>query len=256
MLTRFFVPGLMVSLVLAEACSGSANKPSERADQAADAGAGTIDGSTTAVIPPIQKTPLGMACNANTDCASGFCTDGVCCDSACGQTCYTCNLPAAPGHCAALTSGADPSASPACVAPSACVLPATAIVPSCRLVNGAACQADGDCVSGHCLTYYVDADGDGYGSSEQAHFCQELGTPPPNGYAAYAGDCCDLDTGANPAFNSALFLEMADACGSFDWNCDGQLEQEKSCPSAVACGAACVANFGFASVTLFTAACH
>ena len=58
---------------------------------------------------------------------------------------------------------------------------------------------------GHCLTYYVDADGDGYGTAEQARFCENLNAPPPTGYAAYSGDCCDLDSGANPGFDSTQF---------------------------------------------------
>jgi hypothetical protein len=128
-------------------------------------------------------------------------------------------------------------------------------------VDGAACQADGDCVSGHCLTFYVDADGDGYGGSDEAHFCSELNAAPPAGYAAYTGDCCDLDAGANPGFDSSQFLAMPDACGSFDWNCNGVVAQQKSCPlGAVQCGQECsfplpVTN-GVVYVPLFTEACN
>ena len=199
---------------------------------------------------------LGAACRTATECASNFCADGVCCDSGCGQQCYACNLAGASGHCAAMNSGTDTNSSAVCVAPSACVLPAGSAVPSCKFVDGTACQSDADCMSGHCITYFVDSDGDGYGTSQEGHFCAALNASPPAGYAAYTGDCCDLDTGANPGFATSQFLEMPDACGSFDWNCDGQLEQERSCPNAVACGAACIANLGFFSVSLFTAACH
>ena len=268
MLTKLLFPTVIVSVLVAAACSGSANNPNERTDHPADTGVASVDAapaptsvdaSTTLVLPPplvIPKTALGLACSTNADCASGFCTDGLCCDSACGQTCYACNLPAAPGHCAALTSGVDLNASPACIAPSACVLSAGTTVPSCRLMDGSACQSDGDCISAHCLAYYVDADGDGYGSSEEAHFCEELGTPPPAGYAAYSGDCCDLDSGANPAFNSALFLAMPDACGSYDWNCNGVVAQQKSCPTQVSCGGTCTITIAGFTAQAFTEACN
>jgi hypothetical protein len=229
----------------------------EHSDAEADAGS-AADALPTTGLP---RNPLGSACGANGDCTSGFCTDGVCCDSACGQTCYACDQPAALGHCAALTSGEDPNAATECTAPSACVLPISSAVPLCKLVDGAACQADGDCVSRHCLTFYVDADGDGYGLSDQARFCSELNAAPPAGYAAYTGDCCDLDAGANPGFDSSQFLAMPDACGSFDWNCNGVVAPQKNCPlGPVLCGQDCsfplpVPN-GVIYVPLFTEACN
>ena len=157
---------------------------------------------------------------------------------------------------AGLTSGEDPNAATACIAPSACSLPSSSTVPVCKLVDGSACQADGDCLSGHCLTFYVDADGDGYGGSDEANFCSELNGPPPAGYAAYPGDCCDLDAGANPGFDSSQFLAMPDACGSFDWNCDGKETEQRSCSTPVACGADCIVSVLFATLDLFTEACN
>ncbi len=236
----------------------------EHADGKPDAGGtGTDRGSTPdAASPPVVVTPknlLGSACSANTECGSGFCTDGVCCDSACGQTCYACDQQATMGHCAALTSGEDSEATTVCIAPSACFMPASTNLPACKFVDGTLCRQDGDCVSGHCLTYYADRDGDGYGGSEEGHFCAELNGPPPAGYAAYTGDCCDLDAGANPGFDSTQFLAMPDACGSFDWNCNGVITEEKSCPTDVSatCGQACSLNLGiYGTVTLFTMACN
>ena len=254
--------GFFITLVLplASLTGCPNNTPGDHPDPPGDAGDPTQDAKAPPVAINSPTNPLGSTCTSNTDCASGFCTDGVCCDSACGQTCYACNQQAAVGHCAALTSGADPNATLACVAPSACVLPATSSVPACKLVDGSACQGDSDCVSGHCLTYYVDADGDGYGTSEEAHFCEELNAPPPVGYAAYSGDCCDVDSGANPAFDSTQFLEMPDACGSFDWNCNGVIAQQKTCPTgAVQCGQTCNLTFvfgGTSEIPLFTEACN
>lgn len=220
-------------------------------DGEVDAGSDGSQGSTD-----LPRNPLGTTCSSGADCTSAFCVDGVCCDSACGETCYACDQPAALGHCAALTSSEDPDATTACTAPSACFLPASTTVPACKLVDGTACQADGDCVSGHCLTYYADADGDGYGGSDEAHFCSELNGAPPAGYAAYTGDCCDLDSGANPGFDSSQFLTMPDACGSFDWNCDGKETQQRSCPTSIACGADCNINLGFFVYDAFTEACN
>ena len=37
-------------------------------------------------------------------------------------------------------------------------------------------------------------------------------------------DCCDYDSRANPG--DTTYYPTADACGSFDYNCDGQLEQQ------------------------------
>jgi len=254
--SAFFI-ALVAPLVLLTGCPN--NTAADHPDPKPDAGDPTPD----AMAPPtdvnvtVPRNPLGSTCSANNDCTSGFCTDGVCCDSVCGQTCYACNLQAAMGHCAALTTGQDLTATTVCVAPSACFLPASSSVPACKLVDGSTCQADGDCISSHCLTYYTDADGDGYGSSEQAHFCEELNAAPPSGYAAYSGDCCDLDAGANPSFDSTQFLAMPDACGSYDWNCNGVLTQQNTtCPTAVACGQACTENVFGLKFTAFTEACN
>jgi hypothetical protein len=239
---------VVLPLVLLAGCpTNTTSHPDSGADAAADSSGGNQVGAAD----------LGTACASGANCASGFCTDGVCCDSACDQTCYACDQQTALGHCAALTGGQDPNATSTCTAPSACFLPGSSSVPACKLVDGAACQADGDCVSGHCLTFYADADGDGYGGSDEAHFCSELNGAPPAGYAAYSGDCCDLDSGANPAFDSSQFLAMPDACGSYDWNCNGVVTQQKSCSTPVACGADCNVSLGiFGSFTLFTAACN
>lgn len=261
MYTTRTIPSLAAAAALCTLVACSSSSPNEHPHPKPDAtpavsvqDAATPDLPITTVVVP--RNSLGASCASDSDCNSGFCTDGVCCDSKCDQTCYACNLPAAAGHCAALTNGGDPQASPPCVAPSACVLLASSRVPACRLVDGATCGADADCVSGHCRTFYVDADGDGYGTSQEARFCEELNAAPPPGFAAYSGDCCDLDTGANPGFDNTQFLQMPDACGSFDWNCNGVIAQEQMCSTGpVACGDKCVLNF-FGPITLFTEACN
>jgi hypothetical protein len=262
MLTNIkMVLGFVAPLVLLAGCPQ--NTPGEHPDagKVVDAGDATPDAAMTVVV--VKPTdPPGAACSSNADCGSGFCTDGVCCDSACEQTCYACNQQEARGHCAALTSGQDTIATSPCVGSSACLLPPGSSVPACKLVGGTACQADGDCVSGHCLTYYADADGDGYGGSDQGHFCQELNAPPPAGYAFFSGDCCDLDSLANPAFPANQYLEMPDACGSFDWNCDGVLEVRQPCTvENITCGQGCYLSWSGLTNTdpnnlVFVEACH
>ncbi len=254
------VLGSVLPLVLLAGCSNNTAGEHAGTGNAVDGADPTSDATTVVVVKP--TTPIGSSCSSNADCVSGFCTDGVCCDSLCEQTCYACNQQAAMGHCAALTSGQDTIATSPCIGSSACLVPPGSSVPICRLIDGTVCEADGDCVSGHCLTYYADADGDGYGGSDQRHFCEELNSPPPAGYAAYSGDCCDLDSGANPAFDPNQFLQMPDACGSYDWNCDGIITmQNPACPGAtIECGRPCyVAWGGFPDTSeppVFTEACH
>lgn len=245
-----------IGLALLALLAGCPTNTSGKGPDAAADGGDSLDANAPPGTGGASGSPLGAACSAAVDCASGFCTDGVCCDSACGQTCYACDQPMALGHCAALSSGEDPEASSTCTAPSACSLPASTTVPVCKFIDGTACQADSDCISRHCLTFYLDADGDGYGGADEGHFCEELNSPPPAGYAAYSGDCCDLDSGANPGFDSSQYLAMPNACGSFDWNCNGVVAQQKSCPTAIACGADCNISLGFFVYDAFTEACN
>jgi hypothetical protein len=56
----------------------------------------------------------GAACACAADCASGFCVDGLCCNSACGETCKSCNTPAAPGVCSFVPAGGTPSSADSC----------------------------------------------------------------------------------------------------------------------------------------------
>ncbi len=248
-----FHGSLALHLVLLAGC-GPGDSPSTRADAGRDSGLGGSPG------PIGPKSPLAAACGANTDCASGFCVDGVCCDSVCGQQCLSCALPSSVGHCGPIAQGPDPIASTPCTGSSSCFLDRATSISICRIIDGAPCSSDADCGSGHCVTYYVDADGDGFGTASSARFCNELNAAPPSGYAAYTGDCCDLDNGANPGFSSTTYLEFPDACGSFDWNCNGVVtpEHTSGCGSVgpTACGAPCVINFGFGIVTAYTQACN
>jgi hypothetical protein len=138
------------------------------------------------------------------------------------------------------------------------VLDSSTSLPVCKVADGEACESDGACATGHCQTFFVDADGDGFGTAESGRICATIGAPAPAGYSATTGDCCDIDTGANPAVPGDTYFEFADACGSFDWNCDGTVEQRMVCPGnpTLACGADCIVNAGIIAFKYFTQACH
>ncbi len=60
-------------------------------------------------------------------------------------------------------------------------------------------------------TWYLDADGDGYGDdASTVDACEQ-----PSGYAAYGGDCDDSDTAYNPGASET------DCTDPNDYNCDG-----------------------------------
>ncbi len=67
-----------------------------------------------------------------------------------------------------------------------------------------------------CNAYYRDADGDTWGvSADQKCLCVPTGVYT----ATRGGDCCDLDGHAYPGQTD--FFATANACGNFDFNCDG-----------------------------------
>jgi len=59
--------------------------------------------------------------------------------------------------------------------------------------------------------WYLDQDGDGYGSSSVEASCTQ-----PEGYAAFAGDCDDADVALNP--------EAIEYCDGIDNNCNGAVD--------------------------------
>ncbi len=59
-------------------------------------------GCTSAADDDCPKEP-GEACGPKDECRTGVCgAEGVCCDSACGNSCYSCKVPAFKGTCTAL----------------------------------------------------------------------------------------------------------------------------------------------------------
>jgi hypothetical protein len=67
-------------------------------------------------------------------------------------------------------------------------------------------------VSDPARSYYVDADGDGYGAGDPVFFCSAAEVPA-TGYASRPGDCNDGEASINP--------DAADDCDGIDNDCDG-----------------------------------
>ena len=66
-------------------------------------------------------------------------------------------------------------------------------------------------------TYYMDADGDGYGTDEfTIEECE-----PKDGYVAQNGDCDDSNAAINPG--------ATEICDGIDNNCDGTIDENLDC---------------------------
>jgi hypothetical protein len=152
----------------------------------------------------VNQIATGGTCESGNQCSSGNCTSNLCCAS--GQT-------ACSGACVSVSNNSANcgSCGRACATGSACS------GGSCYLNDGQACTTGNQCRSGVCSTFYLDADGDGYGISTSIARC---GNTPPSGYAVNSGDCCDSDGNAHPGQTSTF--TVADGCGSYDYNCDGK----------------------------------
>jgi len=103
---------------------------------------------------------------------------------------------------------------------------ATAV--SCGTCGGTASCVGGSLgpCSASAMTYYPDGDGDGYGTATGAiSACSR-----PTGYSTNSGDCCDSDANAHPG-QTATF-STANACGNFDYNCDGSETPKSNGPAS------------------------
>jgi len=175
-------------------------------------------------------------CSSSGQCAAGLvCKDGVCCDAACSDACRSCNLPGQAGHCVVVASSDDPDSCPGdthtCDAGGAC-----------KLKDGQSC-AGSDCASGTCTTFYPDADGDTFGDAaataangKAKGFCGAA----PAGWVANNADCCDASGGGQDVHpGQTAWFTTANACGGFDYDCDGtataQVPTGGACMDAVSC---------------------
>jgi hypothetical protein len=238
---------LALPVLLAACGPGSSNRHDGGTDaRIGDASSADVPTNPVNQPPSSLNKPLGYGCGANSECASDFCVDGVCCESACDQQCFTCHLTGAFGSCLPQLAGDDLIASEPCTGAKTCALDlSSSTLSGCKLKDLQKCSSDAECASGSCRTFYVDQDGDGYGTSSSLGLCDKLSSAPPPGYSTVSGDCCDSDPLANPGVAASTWFDYADACGSFDFNCDGILQQEYTCSfksgsPPVSCGAACI----------------
>lgn len=90
-----------------------------------------------------------------------------------------------------------------------------------------------------CTPKYADQDQDGWGTTQVQCVC---GSPFPF-TASQAGDCCDFDANAKPGpvYGSVVYYAAPNACGSWDYNCNGVLDKEfpsyGSCSGYLSCQA-------------------
>lgn len=178
------------------------------------------DGGT----PNLNGKPIGIGCATSSECASGFCVDGVCCNTTCDDQCFSCNQATQVGYCTAQLFNDDLNAAVPCTGSHTCGFALAALnIAACRLRDQQACKGNSDCATLNCQTFYVDHDGDGYGETGKTlQLCEDAGAAAPGGYVTEGGDCCDGDSNAFPGQTS--YFKTANACGSWDYSCDGTIE--------------------------------
>lgn len=141
----------------------------------------------------------GATCSTNGECASASCVDGVCCNSPCTGLCQACTAAkkgaGANGACGAIVAGIDPDNE----CPGADVCSAGA----CKELNGSACSAATECLSGNCI------DGVCCNTACGA-LCQACNI------AGSIGTCANVPAGSDPASEcaGAVNCNGAGACGS------------------------------------------
>jgi hypothetical protein len=166
-------------------------------------GAGTYCNASAGACA--NQLATGGSCQADNQCTSGHCCGGTCANlTTDNSNCGACAMICASGK-QTCTGG------------------------SCLAHDGQPCSSSGQCLSGVCNFYYVDADGDSFGSdaAPMAGFCNV--TTTPSGYATRNGDCCDSNSNVLP-YNDVGAAQPATPfpCGTmvspWDYNCDGQVE--------------------------------
>jgi hypothetical protein len=79
----------------------------------------------------------------------------------------------------------------------------------------------------YCGWVYPDSDNDGYGVTSQGVYTCD---PQPSGYVYNSpGDCCDSDQSTHPG--QTAFFTTPNACGNFDYNCDGAATPQSNGPT-------------------------
>lgn len=152
--------------------------------------------------------PLGATgCTQSAQCAGSgsSCEEGRCCEFDCSA------------------AGRECSQSGVCECPSGTTLVGNA----CLLINGQDCDPNrsSQCASGRCDRWFRDGDNDLHGDPNQSKgVCGNAGSPAPEGFVLSSDDCCDGDAAANP--DQTTSRSVQNACGSFDYDCDGSITND------------------------------
>jgi hypothetical protein len=160
----------------------------------------------------------GTACGAGSECLTGYCVDGVCCASSVCASCQSCALATSLGSCANIPYGTtDTNPANTCVAPRACDGNG-----NCEKVNGTACGAGSECLTGYCV------DGVCCGTSS-CPTCQSCGL------ATSLGTCANIPYGTTDT-------NPANACVA-PYACDGTGNCEKVTGSGCSVGSDCLTGY-------------
>jgi hypothetical protein len=193
------------------------------------------------------KTPLGLACSANADCAAGHCVNGYCCSQASCASGFSCSNASganAGGLClpvngTSCTSNAQCSSnacvdgvccgSASCAAGSRCNY-GTPPAGACLLDNGRACTSNAQCGSGNC----VDGVCCNTACTQQCQACDVGGA---------VGTCVTVSGAAHPNASGTTPRAACAGSGTCGALCNGADATKCNYPGAgTTCGAASCAG--------------
>lgn len=206
---------------------------------------------TTCAEPAANGAAACAAGKCKIVCSSGYhqCGSSARCESDtdvdnCGSTCKVCETadPHATAQCKAgscsypcnggyqacggtCVSNNDPKNCGGCG--NVCASSQSCVSGDCLIKDGYDCVAPGDCVSGTCGTFYVDADGDTHGAASGPK--KVCGSTPPAGYVTSKDDCCDVGGDAASIFpgQTKWFLQATTSCSKgWDYDCSSNVEKQ------------------------------
>ena len=173
-----------------------------------------------------------LRCSADAECGDGLvCTDGKCVTQPAGACRNDETRPCGPDPIGACRRGTQ-----RCVAGAFETTCTGAVTPIAELCNAVDDNCDGTIDEGVLVTFFVDRDGDGFGSSaagaESRQACAK-----PAGFAVSSTDCDDTNAAVNPSAR-----EVCDPAG-VDEDCSGSANDNCGC-SNIGASQACCAGRG------------
>jgi|APLak6261675434_1056106.scaffolds.fasta_scaffold00116_10 hypothetical protein len=175
-----------------------------------------------AALSGCSSMPPAVSCQADADCALGqTCTNGTCADALMPAAECT---PSQTRPCGPEAVGACRKGTQRCVDGKFETACTGAVLPTNETCNGLDDDCDGQVDEGAGTTWFIDADGDGFGSAASSAVTQ-VACSKPMGFADNQNDCNDLVTGINPGAS-----EVCDA-QSVDENCNGTFNEGCGCPT-------------------------